>query len=83
MSVQGNTAVAAKGESHVFYDTELLAVIYRSKLKSSGLVNTELWAWRGSKCQCGEREEKKLQDLARRYNTQLVRLTTQLLLTVN
>ena len=49
-----------------------MAIIHRFKAKSSGLVNMKVWAWRGSKAQSGEREEKKLQELARRYNTPLV-----------
>ena len=72
-SIIGSSATPVNKDSHVFYDTETLAVIHRLKAKSSGLVNTKVWAWRGSKAQAGEREEAKLQEIARRYNTQLVR----------
>ena len=70
--IQGNTATAEKENLHVFYDTEVIAVVHRFKEKSSGLAKTELWGWKGGKCQCSEKEEKKLQDLAKRYNTQPV-----------
>ncbi|KAH9945670.1 hypothetical protein B0H21DRAFT_860691 [Amylocystis lapponica] len=72
MSIIGNTATAVKGDTHVFYDNEVLAIIYRAKAVSSGLVSTQVWGWRGKRCTLGEREERKLQDLARRYNTTLV-----------
>lgn len=72
LSIVGNNATALSKDSSIFYDTETLAVVHRFKAKSSGLVNTKVWAWRGSKAQAGEREEKKLQELARRYNTPLV-----------
>lgn len=73
MAIQGSTATVLTQDGHILYDTEVLAVIHRSKVKSSGLVNTKVWAWKGSKADLGEREEKKLQELARRYNTPLVR----------
>jgi hypothetical protein len=75
MSVQGTMATVITHDPHIFYDAEVLAVVHRFKSKSKGLVGTQVWAWRGSKCHVGEREEKKLQELARRYNTVLVRLT--------
>lgn len=68
----GNNATAIDNDSNIFYETEVLAIIYRFKTKSSGLVNTKVWAWKGSKAQPSEREEKKLQEVARRYNTPLV-----------
>lgn len=74
LSVQGATATAISKDSHVFYDTEVLAIIHRFKSKTSGLVGTKVWAWRGNKGSVGEREEKKLQELARRYGTSLVSL---------
>lgn len=72
MNVVGDNATPLNSDSRVFHDTETLVVIYRFKAKSSGLVNTKVWAWYGSKAQAGEREEKKLQELARRYNSPLV-----------
>jgi hypothetical protein len=73
MSIAGATATPIAADSHVFYETEITAVIHRYKTKSSGLVGTTVWAWRGSKVQAREQEEKKLQELARRYNTSLVK----------
>ncbi|EKM54575.1 uncharacterized protein PHACADRAFT_258517 [Phanerochaete carnosa HHB-10118-sp] len=72
MSILGNNATEITGDSHIFYETETLSIVHRFKTRSSGLVDTRVWAWRGSKAQPGEREEKKLQELARRYNTPLV-----------
>lgn len=72
MSIVGSNATVISSDSHIFYDAETLAIIHRFKTKSSGLVNTKVWAWKGAKAQLGEREEKKLQELARRYNTPLV-----------
>ncbi|KAI0093192.1 hypothetical protein BDY19DRAFT_922571 [Irpex rosettiformis] len=72
LSIQGTTATAIPKDSHIFYDTEVLAIIHRFKSKSTGLVCTKVWAWKGDKGNLGDREERKLQDLARRYNTALV-----------
>ncbi|KAI0958231.1 hypothetical protein AcV7_004104 [Taiwanofungus camphoratus] len=72
MSIIGNTATSIMGSTHVFYDTEILAVIHRAKARSTGLVSTKVWTWRGKHCTAGEREERKLQELARRYGTFLV-----------
>lgn len=76
MVIQGNTATTVSSGPNVFYDSEVLVIIHRSKARSNGLVSTKVWAWQGSKSQLGEREEKKLQDLSRRYNTPLVRPST-------
>jgi hypothetical protein len=72
MTITGTTATAVSREPNVFYDTEVLAIIHRSKSKSSGLVATTVWGWRGKKCHFGEREERKLQDLSKRYGTSIV-----------
>lgn len=78
MCVVGSNATVIATDYNVFYDSEVLAIIHRFKAKSNGLVNTKVWAWHGSKSEAGEREEKKLQELARRYNTSLVRIFTYL-----
>ncbi|KAI0685205.1 hypothetical protein BC835DRAFT_1385556 [Cytidiella melzeri] len=70
MSIQGTTASAIAKDFHIFYDSEVLAIIHRSK--SDGLVSTTVWAWRGSKSHVGEREERKLKELAQRYHTPLI-----------
>jgi hypothetical protein len=72
MQVVKSTANSISKETNVFYDTEMLAIIHRSKSKSSGLVSTKLWSWQGKRSQRGEKEERKLQDLAKRYGTTLV-----------
>lgn len=72
MAITGNTASAISRDTNVFYDTELLAIIHRSKSKSSGLVSTSVWNWQGRQCQLGEREQRKLQELAKRYGSTLV-----------
>jgi hypothetical protein len=72
MAVTGGAATTISNNAHIFYDSEVLAIIYRSKSRSSGLVSTQVWGWRGKRSQIGEREERKLEELARRYGTALV-----------
>lgn len=71
MSVTGATAIGVNGETGVFYDSEILAVVHRFKTKATGLVETSLWSWQGRRSQIGEREERKLRDMARHYGTKL------------
>jgi hypothetical protein len=78
MSIVGNTATSLTRDVDTFYDTELLAVIYRYKSKSSGLVSTQVWGWRGKQSHVGEKEEQKLQALAKRYGTSAVSATVLL-----
>ena len=73
MSIVGSLITSITHETNVFYDSEILAIIHRSKTKSSGLVGTKVWGWYGAKSKAGEREGRKLQELAWRYNTPLVR----------
>lgn len=72
MSVVGNMATAVSREPHVFYEHDVLAIIHRAKVRSTGLVSTKVWGWRGKRSPLGEREEQKLQGLARQYGTKLV-----------
>ncbi len=69
MVIAGNAATAINKDAHIFYDSELIAVIHRAKFKSSGLVSTKVWAWRGRRAQPDERAAQKFQELARRYGT--------------
>ena len=69
MTIAGNAATAISAHAHVVYDSELLAVIHRAKVKSSGLVATKVWAWRGRRAEPDERAAHKVQELARRYGT--------------
>ncbi|KAF7790388.1 hypothetical protein EIP86_001343 [Pleurotus ostreatoroseus] len=72
VSIVGAAAAPINRDMNVFYDSETLAIVHRFKVKSSGLVSTKVWSWLGTKSQMSEKEERKLQDLARRYNTTLV-----------
>ena len=72
MSVTGAAASSLKNDTDVFYDSEILAIVRRVKSKSSGLVETILWGWQGRRSQIGEREQRKLKDMARHYGTKLL-----------
>ena len=76
LCVEGNaTSEVPKGPDNVFifYDEETLAVVHRAKSRSSGLVATKVWCWRGKKAEAGETEDKKLEELAKRYGTALLK----------
>lgn len=71
LSIRGNYAVTLKpAESGIFYSTELLCIVTRSK--QGGLVETQLTIWRGKhsvpRLQDSE-EEAKIDELKRRYRT--------------
>ena len=72
LSVTGTAATSLKNDADVFYDPEILAIVRRVKLKSSGLVETILWNWQGRRSQIGERDQRKLNDMARHYGTKLL-----------
>ena len=72
LSIVGSASSAIKSNTSVFYDTEILAIIQRAKVKSSGLVDTKVWGWIGKDAKVGLKEEKALADLAKRYGTKLV-----------
>ena len=73
LHISGNNATAVPDASaNIFYDNEVLAIIHRHKLKKSGLVDTTVWGWKGAKSELGEREERKLGELAKRYHTEIV-----------
>jgi hypothetical protein len=72
MAITGSTASTITRHSNVFFDSEALAVVHRSKSRSSGLVSTQIWGWRGRRSRVTDREDRKLQDLAKRYGTNLV-----------
>ncbi|GJJ06422.1 hypothetical protein Clacol_000613 [Clathrus columnatus] len=54
-------------EQNIFYDTEVIVVIYRSKQKTSELVSNEIWVWRGKNSNW-EREARKATEIAERFN---------------
>ncbi|KAF8070560.1 hypothetical protein FPV67DRAFT_1027864 [Lyophyllum atratum] len=69
MAISGTTATTLAKDRTIFYDTEILAIIHRSKSQISGLVSTAIWGWEGKRAKLGEREQRKLQELAKRYGT--------------
>lgn len=69
ISIVGSCGTTVTKDTGVFYESEVLAVIHRFKVASSGLVDTYVWGWLGRKSQFAEAEEKKLHELARRYGT--------------
>lgn len=72
LSIVGSASRAIVGDISAFYETEILAIVQRAKVKSKGLVDTKVWSWIGKDAQLGPKEEKMLGDLAKRYGTQLV-----------
>ncbi|KAL1715806.1 hypothetical protein EV715DRAFT_255726 [Schizophyllum commune] len=73
LHISGNNATAVPDASaNIFYDNEVLAIIHRHKSKKSGLVDTTVWGWKGAKSELGEREERKLGELAKRYHTEII-----------
>jgi len=56
-------------DNHILYDAELLVIIHRARSQESGLATTKVWCWRGRKSWCMEHEEKKIEELVRRYGT--------------
>ncbi|KLO19554.1 hypothetical protein SCHPADRAFT_935342 [Schizopora paradoxa] len=71
LSISGNSASSLTTDAHIFYDAETLAIIHRAKSKSSGLVVTKVWNWRGRKYERDEGSERKLQELGKRFNTEI------------
>ncbi|KAJ6500014.1 hypothetical protein C8R47DRAFT_1110051 [Mycena vitilis] len=71
MAIAGSTAFPL-GSSHTFYDTEILAIIHRSKSNSTGLTSSTVWSWQGKNSGVGDSEERKLAELAKRYGTSIV-----------
>lgn len=72
LSIVGSASSAISSDTSVFYDAEILAIVWRAKVKSSGLVETRVWGWIGKDARVGPKEEKALAELAKRYGTKLV-----------
>lgn len=72
--IAGSSSTAIKDDMHIFYDGEIIAVVHRGKNKTSGLVATTVWGWIGSSAMLTEKETTKLQDMAGRFNTSLVKV---------
>ncbi|CAK5281754.1 unnamed protein product [Mycena citricolor] len=68
LSISGSSA-APLGLVQTFYDTEVLAIIHRSKSSATGLIESRVWSWQGKNSILGSPEERKLAELAKRYGT--------------
>lgn len=71
LQIAGSSALPL-GLTNIFYDTEVLAIIYRYKSQSTGLINSTVWSWQGKSGSLGSSEEQKLSELAKRYGTFIV-----------
>ncbi|KAK0485856.1 hypothetical protein IW261DRAFT_1329900 [Armillaria novae-zelandiae] len=72
LTLSGSSATIVTQDPLVFYDTEVLVIVHRSKSKSSGLASTTVWAWQGKASQFKEKEEQKLKELASRYGSNYI-----------
>ncbi|KAF9066151.1 hypothetical protein BDP27DRAFT_1331038 [Rhodocollybia butyracea] len=72
ITIFGNSATILSRDIDVFYDEEVLAIVHRSKSKTSGLVSTTVHAWFGKNSKVGEIEQGKLEELSKRYRTPLI-----------
>lgn len=72
LSIRGRAASPITTQPHVFYDTELRAIVYRSKDMSSGLASTTIWTWRGKNAKVGDDEGWKIRDLESRFGTKVI-----------
>lgn len=70
--VSGNASTPVTSDTNIFYDDEIRAIIHRAKIKSSGLVTTRVFGWRGRRAEVGAQEAKRLGDLSGRFGTNLV-----------
>lgn len=69
--ISGGAIIPITQEQNIFYDTEVIVVIYRSKSNSSELVSNQAWIWRG-KNSSWDREGRKATDLAGRFDKKAV-----------
>lgn len=60
----------SNAEQSVFYSTEMLIIVLRSK--QGGLIETELTAWRGK--HCSEDGQERLAELESRYRAKATRV---------
>jgi hypothetical protein len=72
MYVTSRSASPLDTDSHVFYDTETVAIVVRTK-EAADLVSTLLYVWRGAQSDDGRAIESRLKELAKRYRTDMVR----------
>lgn len=68
-------AEVLQGDSpRVFYSTEIICVIYRCESRDTGLLVSVVWGWRGKDSNFTEKKRTRLEDMAQRYGTSLVRV---------
>ena len=72
LAITGTTARPVPRNIDIFYDSEILAIVHRTKSKLSGLASTSVWCWLGRRTILGDQEDRKLQELATRYGTSCV-----------
>ena len=72
LAITGTTATPLSRNLDIFYDSEILAIVHRIKSKSTGLASTTVWCWLGRRSLLGDREERKIHDLSKRYGTSAV-----------
>jgi hypothetical protein len=76
MVITSSTATNLMRDTAIFYDSEVLAIIHHSKPKSPGPATTSVFGWWGRRRQVNEKEQRKLQDFAKRYGTVLVSIVS-------
>ncbi|TFY70991.1 hypothetical protein EVG20_g2016 [Dentipellis fragilis] len=74
LSITGFNAASLNSDTNIFYESELLVIVHRFKVISSGLVATRMWSWRGKGSEARDREARKIDDLAKHYRTSLTQL---------
>ncbi len=72
LNIIGASASAISKDANIFYDAEVSAIVHRYKSKLDGLVSTHLSIWRGRHSQTNDKEERKIQELSRRYGASAV-----------
>lgn len=75
LSIRGRNASPVTTQPHVFYDTELRAIVYRSKDVANGLASTTIWTWRGNAAEVRDDEGWKIRDLESRFGTKVISCT--------
>ncbi|KAG8833648.1 hypothetical protein FRC17_010313 [Serendipita sp. 399] len=73
-TISGSSSTAIKENMSIFYESDIIAVVYRGKIKTSGLVATTVWAWIGKDVVLTEKEDAKLTEIVTRFNTSLVKV---------
>src|SRR5258708_1623515 len=73
LSIRGRDAIPVSSHTHIFYETELRAIVYQCKEpRSGGLASTVVWVWQGKDAVLGDQEEWKIRDLESRFCTKAI-----------